>query len=84
MTLLFIHLALAFSSIIFAGVVYASPTQTKFTLSYGLIAGTLVSGVLLTAGAPSHVVSSTVSGIIYLAIVSVATVAARRKSLATE
>lgn len=84
MTLLIIHLALAFSSIIFAGVVYASPSQNKFAVSYGLIAGTLASGVLLTASAPGHVVSSTVSGMIYLAIVSVATVAARRKFMATE
>jgi hypothetical protein len=84
MALLFIHLTLAFSSIIVAGILYAAPTQNKFNLSYGLIAGTLATGVLLTAGAPGHVVSSTISGVIYLAIVSVATIAARRKFLATE
>ena len=84
MTLLLIHIALALSSIIVATVNFIAPTQLKFRISYGLIAGTLASGILLTAGAPSHVVESTVSGVIYLAIVTVATVAATRKAAATE
>jgi hypothetical protein len=84
MTLLLVHIALAFASILVAAANYSAPSHIKFRVSYGLIGGTLASGVILTAGAPSHVVESTVSGIIYLAIVSVATVAAARKSAVTD
>ena len=83
MTLL-IHIALAFSSIIFAAAVYAKPTLTKFRVSYGLIASTLASGVVLMAQSPSHAAEATVSGVTYLAIVTIATIAARRKATVTE
>ena len=77
--LLLVHIAIALSSIGLTGITYLSPSKTKLQMSYGMIAGTFITGTLLIILSPSHLMSACISGLIYLGIVSVGIYSARHK-----
>jgi hypothetical protein len=70
-----IHVVIAMSSIIYSSVVLLMPDQKKLKISYGLVAATVASGTYLIISLPSHLVSACFSGLTYLAIVMILTVA---------
>lgn len=71
-----IHVVIALTSIVIASFAFFSPTIKKLIVSYGFIIGTIASGTYLLVSSPSHILESCVTGLSYLTIVSVATVAA--------
>lgn len=82
--ILLLHISLSLISIIVAGIMYMNPSKNLLRVSYGLIAATLASGVVLMTGASDHMASSVVSGVVYLSIVSIATIGSQRKLAAIE
>lgn len=81
--LLALHIFIALTSVAWATVTFFKPAQSKFLLSYGLIAGTLISGTVLVFAADVSILRVCMSGLVYTSLVSVVTVAAHRK-FATE
>lgn len=77
--LLLLHIVIALSSILITGLAYILPTHTKLKASYLLVAGTFITGTALVVMSPSHLMSACFSGLIYLGIVSLGILFARRK-----
>ena len=77
--MLLLHIIIAVSSLIYAGYVYFKPSRKGINISYALIAATIATGTYLIILAPAHMVSACISGLIYLAFVSVGIVFANRK-----
>jgi hypothetical protein len=84
--LILIHVIIAITSLIIATVGFISPSLKKLVLSYGFIIGTVASGTLLLITFPSHILQSCLSGLSYLTIASMATIAThiRLRRLAAE
>lgn len=74
-----IHVLIALSSIGIATITLFQPSKKIFTASYTGIVATLVSGIYLVVVSPSQMVHACVSGVIYLSIVTLVTIAARVK-----
>jgi len=74
-----IHIIIALASVIFTSYVFLSPTQKKLRATYGLIGLTLASGIALVVTSPAHIIQACVSGLVYVCLVTIATVAARLK-----
>ena len=74
--IILIHVIIALTSIIIASFVFLQPTLRKLLVSYGFILGTIVSGTYLLITVPSHILQSCLTGLTYLTIVSIATIAA--------
>jgi hypothetical protein len=74
-----LHVLIALSSIAYTTYLYFRPTKRKFYASYGLIAATLASGTYLVISTHSPLLSSCVTGLIYLGIVLTGVLAASRK-----
>lgn len=83
--LILIHVIIAFTSIIIATIGFAAPSLRKLAISYGFILATVASGTVLLVTTPSHIIESCLSGLGYLTIVSIATIAThvRLRRLAT-
>jgi hypothetical protein len=73
------HVLIALASLALSAYSYFNPSQTMLRVSYGLIALTLASGTYLLLSKPSHMIEACMMGLAYLAIISIATVAARYK-----
>ncbi|HVV26010.1 MAG TPA: hypothetical protein VHC21_03185 [Candidatus Saccharimonadales bacterium] len=77
-----IHVVIALSSV--AWTTYLnfspSPSRRKFYTAYGLIAATLASGTYLVISTHSPLLSSCVTGLVYLGIVLSGVLVAIRKS----
>ncbi len=73
------HVVSALLSVGFTTYLYFSPSQQKFKIAYLLIGSTLVSGTYLVLSTHSALLGACVSGVFYLAIVTVGLVAAMRK-----
>lgn len=76
---LILHILIALTSLIYSGYVFFSPSKNKIRVSYGLVAATLISGTYLVVSTHSPILSSCVSGLVYLAIVLSGILAAHRK-----
>lgn len=74
--IILIHVIIALTSIVIASFTFFNPTLKKLIVSYGFILGTVASGTYLLITVPSHILQSCLTGLTYLTIVSVATVAA--------
>lgn len=81
--ILILHIAIALSSIILSTYAFFAPSKRLLGSSYGLVGLTFVSGFYLVYMVPSHVMEACTTGLVYLAIVSLALIAARQK-LATQ
>lgn len=78
--IIILHVFLALGSIVNATYLYFQPNKAKYNASYGLIAATLVSGTYLVISTGSPLLSSCMSGLIYLGIVTSIIAAARHKA----
>lgn len=79
--ILLAHITIALLSVVYATflMIKAPRKQNAITVSYVLIALTLISGTYLTVLNPSHLVQSCISGLIYTGVVTAMTSAIRRK-----
>lgn len=77
--MIILHVVLAISSLVFASINYFRPGKGKMQASYGLAAGTLISGVSLILLNNASVLRTCLSGIIFFAAVSALNIAASRK-----
>ena len=66
--MLFLHIIIAISSLILTALTYIAPSRPKLRASYILTALTVVTGTYLIVLKPSHLVSSCLMGLAYLAI----------------
>jgi len=80
---LLLHISIALSSIVAVSFLFISPTKQKFTLSYGLVFFTIVSGSYLVATKPAHMIQACSVGLVYISVMLVGILSARRK-LATQ
>lgn len=77
--LLISHIIIALSSIVFGGYVLLTPSITKLRVSSALIVMTLASGTYLVVSTHSPLLSSCMTGLVYLAVVITGQIAASRK-----
>lgn len=77
--ILALHIVIAVFSLVFAAYGFFSPSKTKLTINYILIALTLTTGSYLVVLAPAHMTEGCMIGLFYTLVMVVATVAARRK-----
>ncbi len=64
-----LHVVIALSSIVWTSRLYFRPSKNGFHVAYGLIAATLASGTYLAISTGSPLLSSCLSGLIYLGVV---------------
>lgn len=76
--ILLAHILIALSSIVCASLAIFRPSRATLRTSYALVGATFASGFYLVWSAPAHMMEACTSGIIYLALVSVVLVIARR------
>lgn len=76
---LIIHIIIALTSIAFTTLLFALPSRTKFRANYALIALTLTTGTYLVVSANAPILKSCMSGLVYVSLVTLGTIAARYK-----
>ena len=81
--LIALHVIIALASIVFAAYAMFSPSKAKLNISYTFIGATFISGTYLIITMPAHMIQACLEGLLYLGVVSIATVLAHKK-LATE
>lgn len=78
--MLILHILIALSSLIVSGYLLARPsTKTLFTIAYTLIFATISSGTVLAITTPAQTIHVCSSAVVYLIIISILTVGAKRK-----
>lgn len=77
--LILIHVIIALSSVIYAGLSFFSPSQKKLNVSYALIALTITTGTYLVVSTHSPMLQSCMTGLAYLAVVLLETFAVRTR-----
>ncbi|MEX2014703.1 MAG: hypothetical protein WD885_02100 [Candidatus Saccharimonadales bacterium] len=77
--LLITHIAIAMVSVLFATLLFFSPSDYKFKANYLLLGATLISGTFLVLGRGTHLVESCLMGLIYTGAVFTAIIFARKK-----
>ena len=82
--IIILHIIIAVSSLVAAGLAYFYPSRKKMSLSYSLIALTFGSGFILIFTRPAHMMQICMEGLVYLAVVSFGLVAAHRKLAAQQ
>jgi hypothetical protein len=85
-TITLIHVIIAVSSIAAASFVFFRPSIKRLYVSYGMIIATVASGTVLLIATPSSILHTCLSGLFYLTVVSIVTVAThvRIRKLAEE
>ena len=85
-SILLIHIIIAISSIIVASIIFFKPSLKRFYVSYGLIVATVATGTGLLILNPSNILHTCLSGLFYLTVVSIITIAShvRARHLANE
>ncbi len=73
--IILIHVIIALTSIVIVSFAFFKPTMKKLMTSYGFIFATIASGTYLLITIPSHILQSCLMGLVYLMVVSAATVA---------
>lgn len=76
-----VHVMIALSSIVWTTRLYFRPSKNGFRGAYGLIACTLASGTYLVLTTHSPLLSSCMTGLIYLGIVLGGVAAAHRRTI---
>jgi len=74
-----LHVLIALASLAHITYTFTRPTKKQLYISYGTVALTLMSGVLLVVATPSHMMQACTSGLVYLAVMSVAILATNVK-----
>lgn len=68
--ILLAHICIALASIVYTTYLYIQPSRTKLRVSSGLLVATLASGTYLVISTHSPLLSSCLSGLLYLAVVA--------------
>jgi hypothetical protein len=76
---LIIHIIIAVSSIAFTSLLFITPSAVKFRVNYLLIGLTLTTGTYLVVSTNTAMLKACMSGLIYIGIVTLGTLAARYK-----
>jgi len=74
--LLVSHIIIALGSVLYSTYLFFAPSKRNLQISYGLVGLTLASGTLLVVMSGARVLSSCLSGLTYLALVSIGMVRA--------
>jgi hypothetical protein len=82
--IILLHVIIALLSIVWASFGYIRPNKTNLRVSYVLVALTFMSGFYLVLSEPAQMVRTCLSGITYLAVVSVGILLTRRKLAALQ
>jgi len=69
------HIIIAVSSLIVASIVFFKPSIKRVGTSYGFIIATVASGTLLLVLNPSNILHTCLSGLGYLTVVTIITIA---------
>lgn len=77
--LLITHIIIALSGLAFAGAAYMRPSHTKINASFGLLASTILSGILLIVIANASIIHTCVMGLTFTAIMYAGIAAAKHK-----
>jgi hypothetical protein len=77
--IIILHVAIATLSLICTTYAYLRPTSSSTRASYALIALTVASGFYLVWSEPAQMLHTCMTGLAYLAVVSVGVFATRRK-----
>lgn len=77
--ILLTHILIALASLVSTAYAYASPSRAKLRASYGLMALTLTSGTYLVISTGAPLAQSCITGIVYVGVMSIAIIAARRR-----
>lgn len=70
-----IHVIIALASVALASITFFKPSLKKLAVSYGLIIATVASGTYLLISTSSHILQSCLSGLFYVTVVSIVTIA---------
>jgi hypothetical protein len=76
---LIIHIIIALSSIAFTSLLFFAPSAVKFRVNYLLIGLTLATGTYLVVSTNAPMLKACMSGLVYIGIVTLGTIAARYK-----
>ena len=76
--MILLHIIIALSSLVSAGLVFLFPSQLKLNISYVFVALTLITGFDLVLSKPTHLTQTCIEGLVYLGVVSLAIVSARK------
>jgi hypothetical protein len=77
--LILLHIIVALSGLVLAAYVFVKPSTAALHTLYGLTGATIASGTLLVATAKGHMLEACTMGLLYLGLVSLGIVSARRK-----
>jgi hypothetical protein len=77
--IVFLHVFIALMSIAHVTYTYFRPTRKQLFISYSFVGLTVASGVGLVVLEPAHMIQACTSGLIYLAIMTVAIMATNVK-----
>lgn len=76
---LLIHIIIALSSIAFTTLLFVAPSHVKFRVNYSLIGLTLATGTFLVVSDNTAILKACLSGLLYVSLVTLGTIAARYK-----
>lgn len=82
--IIFIHVIIAVASLAATGFSYLSPSKSKLTAAYYLVALTVISGAYLVVSMPAHLVQSCITGLAFIGTSFVGIFAARHKLAGSE
>lgn len=74
-----IHVVIALLSIACATLGYIRPANKNLQMNYALVALTFISGFYLVLSEPAQILHTCLSGLVYLAVVTVGILLARKK-----
>lgn len=77
--LIVLHVLIAVTSILYGAISAIAPTKRRLHVSYGLVVATLASGTWLVVSLGSPILSSCVTGLLYLAVTCSGLIVAQRR-----
>jgi hypothetical protein len=77
--ILLTHIIIALSSVAYTTYLIFAPSKAKLRGSYALIAATLASGTALVIANPAHLLQSCMSGLMYVAVMTVGVAVVHRR-----
>jgi hypothetical protein len=76
---LLLHIIIAITSLLLTTYLFIAPSRLCFRIHYSLIALTVASGTYLVVSLHAQLLETCVTGLVYVGIVSLGTMAARHK-----
>ncbi len=77
--ILLLHITIALTSLVCTTYLLFRPSKAGLYLSYGLTAGTLITGTYIVLSTSAHLLSACTTGLLYLGITTFGIVTARKK-----